>query len=104
MMAALFMWTQIFAALDPAGPLRDLQRVQERAFDLRTGDGWLSFQPASPMKYRYQSYVTRYLWDPTTGSYIKVYARFPALYSDATVLNDGRGLDIYSEPDEPTPF
>ena len=104
MITSLVLATQMFAAGDPCAPLRDLQQVRDRGFDLRTGDGSLLFQAAKPRKIRYQSLATTALWDPWTASYIQVYVRFPSLYSDATVANDDYGLDTYSQPDDPLPF
>jgi hypothetical protein len=104
MITSLVLLTQVFAASDPCATLRDLQHIRDRGFDLRTGVGSLQFQPAQPRKIRYQSFATRALWDPWTASYIQVYVHFPSLYSDATVANDGYGLDTYSQPDAPLFF
>ena len=101
MIASLLLASHIFAALEPTAVVRNLQHIHDRGFDLRTGDGSLWFQPAPPKRVRYQSFATTGLWDPRTAAYIQVYVQFPSLYSDATVANDGDGLDIYSRPDDP---
>jgi hypothetical protein len=104
MLSSLLALTQIFAVADPAQSLRDLQRVRERAFDLRTADVSLSFRPAVPEKYRFVSFRTRHLYDRISASYIQVYLDFPSFFSDATVANNGSGLTMFLEPDEPAPF
>ena len=95
---------KIFADVDPPASLRQVQRVRDRGFDLRTGDGSLFFRPALPRKCYSRTSATSSLWDRMTMSYIKVYVQFPSFYSEATITNGVGGLDVYSEPDEPSPL
>ena len=99
MIASLIASIQLFASDDPAAWLSDVQRIHEAPFDLRVDRGSLVFQAALPPICYFVTYSTYMLWDPTTGSYIDVYRHFPSFFSDATVSNHERGLDLYSQRD-----
>ena len=95
MIASLVAFVQIFAAADPAGPLRDLQRSRPVRLDLRQADPRVVFEPAPPEQCRFVSVAFRYEYDRQTASYFPVYSHFTPFFSDATVEN--HGLDLYSQ-------
>jgi hypothetical protein len=99
MIAPLVAFVQMFASADPADYCGDLRVIPERSFDLRAGVGSLAFEAAVPAKCRYVSFSRYALWDVNTLDYIQVYRDFPSFFSDATVTNHGRGLDLYSRGD-----
>jgi hypothetical protein len=98
MIAPLLAFVQLFAA-DPTQCFRDMQRVHEQPFDLRSDHVSVSFQPQIPITCRFESFRSHCEFDGRSGSYVQIMDDFPSFFSDATVTNRDRGLDVYSQVD-----